>query len=91
MDMARVIKVIESTIGRRGDGNKTPIRIIIQYFDTEGNLLAEVDPSPDWEREIKQLRNAVKWALGENGEFPERKENEGNFWWRKNLRNIAGL
>lgn len=43
-DTARVIKVIETkTI--RGAGTKDDIcRIVIQYWDFKGNLLAEKDP-----------------------------------------------
>lgn len=45
-DCARVIQVIETTIERRGAGdhNRSPIRIITQYWSLDGKLLAEVDP-----------------------------------------------
>lgn len=53
---ARVIQVIE-TKSKRGLGTeKDPVREIIQYWDFEGNFLAEFDPDPqylsdfsDWE------------------------------------------
>jgi hypothetical protein len=44
---SRVIEVIESTILRRGRGDeKSPIRIITQYYTRDGVLLAESDPCP---------------------------------------------
>jgi hypothetical protein len=44
---AELISVIQTTILRRGLGNKLdPIRIVTQYWTTDGRLLAEVDPTP---------------------------------------------
>lgn len=45
-DTARVIQVIETTILRKGDGKdeRSPVRIVTQYFTLDGNLLAETDP-----------------------------------------------
>jgi hypothetical protein len=43
---AKIIEVIVTTIARRGSGKSgaEPIRVITQYWDKDGNLLAEVDP-----------------------------------------------
>ena len=41
--IAKLIKVIETDLTLKGDGKKTPIRRIIQYWSLEGKLLAEVD------------------------------------------------
>ena len=42
-DSARKIEVIE-TRAIRGDGTEqNPVRIVIQYWDLDGNLLAEHD------------------------------------------------
>lgn len=38
---------------------------------------------------IEQLENAIKWALGENGEFAARKDGQGAYWWRTELRKRA--
>ena len=46
-DTARIIQVIVTKLLRRGDGVKTPIRIITQYWTLDGKLLAEVDPLND--------------------------------------------
>jgi hypothetical protein len=40
---------------------------------------------------IALLESAVAWALGENGEFRERREGEGAYWWRKELRERASI
>lgn len=40
---------------------------------------------------IIQLENAIRWALGENGDFPPREEGQGAYWWRTELRRRAGL
>lgn len=63
MDTVRAMEVIETTLTRRGNGKTTPIRIITQYWAKDGTLLAECDPSPDEERTIQMLRDAVG-ALG---------------------------
>ena len=52
---AKVIQVIVTDLKVIGDGTeKNPNRILIQYWDFDGNLLAEVDPakcdSCSWQR-----------------------------------------
>ena len=42
-------------------------------------------------KEIRQLRRAVKWALGESGDFGPRPEGVGAYWWRTELRRRAGM
>lgn len=39
-----VMQVIRTTNLRRGDGVRTPIRAITQFWSMQGDLLAEVDP-----------------------------------------------
>ena len=51
MDTVEVIQVVRTTLTRRGNGTTTPIRCITQYWSLDGELLAEVDPSPDARRE----------------------------------------
>ena len=98
MDTVKVIEVVETTLTRRGDGVEgSPIRIITQYWDREGNLLAERDPSPedkttDLEIRILKLERAIRWALGEFGEFESTKPKDAKtFWWRKELRARASI
>ena len=43
------------------------------------------------EGERDRLRDAVLWALGENGRFAPREENDPPYWWRKELRRRAAL
>lgn len=42
---------------------------------------------------VKRLERAVRWALGELGDFPGRPRapGEGAFWWRTELQKRAGL
>lgn len=47
-------------------------------------------------RRIAQLESAVRWALGENGEFPDEPaplagKYRRRFWWRTELRKRAKL
>lgn len=35
---------------------------------------------------IRQLEGVIKWALGESGNWPERKDGEGPYYWRHELR-----
>ena len=45
LDTARVIKVIETSILRRGAGTEgNPHRVIRQYWSLDGEILAEIDP-----------------------------------------------
>jgi hypothetical protein len=39
----------------------------------------------------RQLRSAVKWALGESGDFGPRPKGVGAYWWREELRQRAGI
>ena len=42
-------------------------------------------------RELLTLRSAVKWALGEEGDFAPRAEGQGAYWWRSELRKRIAL
>jgi len=46
MDKVEILKVIKTTLTRRGEGKdlSDPVRIITQYWDFEGNLIFEIDP-----------------------------------------------
>lgn len=39
----------------------------------------------------KRLELAIRWALGEMDDFPAREDGQGAYWWRKELRERAGL
>ena len=61
----RVISVIEVKANRGLGIEKDPVREITQYWDIEGNLLAERDPDPQllsnqviWES--KRLQNIIE-------------------------------
>lgn len=43
------------------------------------------------EARIARLEAALRWALGEGGDFPVRSGGDGMFWWRKELRVRAAL
>lgn len=133
MNKAIIKEVIVTSLLHRGEGTpESPHRIITQYWDKDGTLLAEVDPLPICEenrpiiRERNALRarvaeleccigaqnhtnrvaqdliqrlkslndkyhKAIKWALGEKGDFPIRREGDGPYHWRTKLRKLAGL
>ena len=56
-------------------------------------------PSPEYEElqwallglanHVEKLDAAIKWALGENGDFAQRPEGAGAYWWRTELRKRA--
>lgn len=67
VNSARVISVIE-TKAVRGEGDEDdPCRVVTQYWDFEGNLLAENDPisncinSMPAEEELALLGDRKKW------------------------------
>lgn len=69
---ARVIKVIETKIERRGSGEdmSSPIRVITQYWSEDGDLLAEVDPMSrvvPVEEEVRAVREARYQPFQANG------------------------
>ena len=37
------------------------------------------------------LHNAILWALGCNGDFPQRQDGQGAYWWRHELRRRCGV
>lgn len=41
------------------------------------------------ERRMKKLESAIRWALGEKGDFPQRQDGQGAYWWRTELRRRA--
>lgn len=42
-------------------------------------------------KRIEKLESVIRWALGEEGDFPNRPEGAGLYWWRDELRKRAGL
>lgn len=107
MDTAILREVIETQILRRGKGiENDPVRVVTQFWTKDGELLGENDPCKVevWEfADVKQahgelldqvikLQDAICWALGEgNSDFGDRPHGKGAFWWRKELRERAGL
>ena len=60
-------------------------------FDEE-----ELDPHGECRAEIKRLRAAIRWALGEapssDGKwFGEHKGRSKPYWWRTHLRRLSGI
>lgn len=49
------------------------------------------DANLDLAIENEKLRSAIEWALGVNGHFGPKPKGKGNYWWRTELRNRAGL
>lgn len=43
------------------------------------------------EAQNRRYERALRWALGELGEFRHREDGEGAFWWRTELQKRAGL
>lgn len=63
MSEVSVKKVIISHQSRRGDGNKTPIRVITQVFDFKGNLIAEKDPFTDARYTMADMMAYAKYLI----------------------------
>jgi hypothetical protein len=55
-------------------------KTVIQLKKGKANKLAEI-----------RFRHAIEWALGVRGNFKQRKEGDGPFWWRSELQKRAGL
>lgn len=59
-----------------------------EYSGSKADTLAAMKAAV---RELRRLQMAVRWALGEVGDFPMRQEGQGAYWWRTELRKRAGL
>ncbi len=59
-----------------------------KYSGSRSDTLANVKSAV---RELRRLQMAVRWALGEVGDFPMRQNGQGAYWWRTELRRRAGL
>ena len=65
-DSARVIQVIE-TVAKRGLGTEEdPVRDITQYWDLDGNFLAEKDNDPKYLAELSVWENKRLCRIIEN-------------------------
>ena len=73
-----------------------------KYYDSDGNecnILELVKKEPEWaanvlqyhEQQSQKFKQAILWALGECGNFPHRKKNDGAYHWRTELRKLSGL
>jgi hypothetical protein len=67
--------------------NRMNICELCGHDSSEDGVLAHREQG-DGER-IKQLENAIRWALGEIDDFPERHHGDGPYWWRNELRRRA--
>ena len=52
VDSAKIVRVIETKSARGSCTREDPMRIVTQYWDFKGNLLAENDPLSDYVPEI---------------------------------------
>lgn len=43
------------------------------------------------ESALRAQQDAIRWALGELGDFPARQEGQGAYWWRTELRRRAAM
>lgn len=59
---AKIIQVIETEATRGLGTEKDPARVVIQYWDLDGKLLAEMDPElciPIMEAEAKAIKDSI--------------------------------
>ena len=54
---ARVVQVIETKASRGLGTEKDPVRDVTQYWDLEGNFLAEMDCEPQYLSELSVWEN----------------------------------
>lgn len=52
VDSARIVRLIETKSARGACTREDPMRIVTQYWDFKGNLLAENDPLADYVPEV---------------------------------------
>lgn len=54
----------------------------------QGEILKQIE---EQQATIRQLKEAIYWALGERDDFPIRYPGDGAFYWRTELRKRSGL
>lgn len=60
MDTAEVIKVIRTTLTRRGKGTEdSPIRVIEEFWSLDGELLASNDPCPERDPRLAEAERVL--------------------------------
>ena len=65
--------------------------IVLGTFTLPAAPPAEAGREPVTASTASQYEMAIRWALGEVGEFRERRQGEGAWYWRTELRKRAGL
>lgn len=64
---ADLIQVIRTDLDLRGEGKPgDPVRRVVQFWSTDGQLLAEVDPGAPSPSKVKRLIAAAKFVAGLN-------------------------
>jgi hypothetical protein len=64
---------------------------MIPVTDQAGDMQSMAAELLELYAERDRLLSAIRWALGIDGDFPERQEGQGLFWWRRELLERAGL
>lgn len=62
----------------------------IEAWNTRTPSLIPISDSVKLKKENKRLKDSIKWVLGYS-DFRARKEGEGAYWWRKELRERSGI
>jgi hypothetical protein len=78
-----VAAIFSGNIGYGGDTMTHPL-----YYVTIDKY-AVYEPANITLEQVEEMREALKWALGESGDFRTRSDGEGYYWWRKELRERA--
>ena len=86
----RIINALARVKHPRGE------RDVIAHFLREANAIQPIlaplrERVQRAEQRVRDLEAAIRWALGEEGEFPSREAGQGAYWWRTELRQRAAL
>lgn len=76
----------------RADAAEAQVALLTQAIHEKNDAgAAAVRAIGELEATIALLTEAIRWALGEVDEFPERQDGQGPYWWRAELRRRAAL
>jgi hypothetical protein len=62
-----------------------------RQFVIDAALPSAPSEGPSDKERVKQLEDAIRWALGEGDDFPPCEEGQGKYWWRTELRRRAAI
>ena len=80
---------VQPLVGHRARSLTPRTDELLALLRTQGSDEWNAEDVMAFLKHARKLERAIMWALGENGGFDQRKEGQGAYWWRTELRKRA--